>query len=91
MKIIGIDLSGPRNVADTVLTAFDEQGDQLHFVETIHGADDSRILHTVSNFPKTETIVIGIDAPLSYNATGGDRPSDSELREAAVRALCRLQ
>ena len=80
MKVIGIDLSGPKNIADTCLVCFDERGEELHLVEVCEGADDDRILRAITSLDLKERIVIGIDAPLSYNANGGDRPSDRELR-----------
>src|SRR5262245_38520860 len=69
MKIIGIDLSGPRNFADTCLVSFEERGDEIHLVEVREGANDDQILEAVSSVDTKERIVIGIDAPLSYNST----------------------
>lgn len=80
MKVVGIDLSGPKNIADTCLVCFDERGDKLHLVHVCEGADDDRILGAITILDPNERIVVGIDAPLSYNAKGGDRPSDRELR-----------
>ena len=79
MRIVGIDLSGPRNTADTYLVSFEERANEIHLIESLQGADDAQILASVSRLAG-ERIVIGIDAPLSYNIRGGDRPSDSELR-----------
>ena len=84
MKVVGIDLSGPRNVADTFVTIFEEAGDHLHFIEAIEGADDQKIFAAISNLEKSERVVIGIDAPLSYNPGGGDRESDRELRRLVL-------
>ena len=80
MKIVGIDLSGPRNFADTCLVSFEERGKGIHFSEVREGADDDQILEALIRLGQHERIVIGIDAPLSYNPKGGDRRSDSELR-----------
>ncbi len=80
MKIIGIDLSGPRNFADTCLVSFEESGDEIHLINVREGADDDQILEAISHLDPKERIVIGIDAPLSYNSKGGDRQSDAELR-----------
>src|SRR5512138_2689988 len=85
MKIVGIDLSGPRNSADTCLVSFEQRKDEILLTDVREGADDDQILETISCLGEKEWIVIGIDAPLSYNAKGGDRPSDSELRRL-VRA-----
>jgi predicted nuclease with RNAse H fold len=80
MKVVGIDLSGPGNTADTYLVVLEEQGAELHFVAGLEGADDQSIFRTLSNLDKNEHLVIGMDAPLSYNPGGGDRASDRELR-----------
>jgi predicted nuclease with RNAse H fold len=80
MRIVGIDLSGPRNFADTCLVSFEERGEEIHLMDVREGADDDQILDVISGLGQNERIVIGIDAPLSYNPKGGDRLSDSELR-----------
>ncbi len=79
-KIVGIDLSGPRNFSDTCLVCFEEDGDELRLLEVQEGADDHRILEAVSALGMSDPIIVGIDAPLSYNSSGGDRPSDATLR-----------
>ena len=84
MKIVGIDLSGPRNSAETCLVSFEERGEEIHLVDVREGADDNQILEAIINLNSKEHIVIGIDAPLSYNLKGGDRPSDSELRHLVL-------
>lgn len=81
MHIIGIDLSGPRNVADTSAAVFRAQGTGLLFEHAIHSADDRAINDLVSKIGMTDRVVVGIDAPLSYNPGGGDRPSDRALRQ----------
>jgi predicted nuclease with RNAse H fold len=80
MKIVGIDLSGPRNFAETCLVTFDERGEGIHLIDVREGADDDQILEAISCLEQTERIAVGIDAPLSYNPKGGDRASDAELR-----------
>jgi predicted nuclease with RNAse H fold len=84
VKIIGIDLSGPRNVADTCVVVFEPQGNDICFRQAIDAADDRRIYDLVSGIGNEDSAVIGIDAPLSYNPGGGDRPSDRELRRLAL-------
>lgn len=90
MKIIGIDLSGPRNFADTCLVSFEERGEELHLIDVREGADDDQILAAICSLGQTERMAIGIDAPLSYNAKGGDRPSDSELRRLVLEKGSRV-
>lgn len=79
MKIVGIDLSGPRNTADTHLVVFEQHGEEMRLIESHANADDQLIFETSARLKK-EQVVIGIDAPLSYNSGGGDRASDAELR-----------
>ena len=83
MKVIGVDLSGPRNTADTYLVVLNEQGTELHLIDNVNGADDQQIFHTITGLGSYESIIIGIDAPLSYNPGGGDRTSDGDWRPAA--------
>jgi len=84
MKVIGIDLSGPRNFADTCLVSFEERGNQIHLKDVCEGADDDQILEAISELGQRDRINIGIDAPLSYSSHGGDRPSDKELRRLVL-------
>ena len=49
MKIIGIDLSGPRNFADTGLVSFEERGEEIHLVDVREGADDDQILAAIGS------------------------------------------
>ena len=84
VSVIGIDLSGPRNVADTSMAAFELRGALLHFARGINGAGDQEIIQLVSDAGKRGRVIIGIDAPLSYNPGGGDRPSDQELRRLVL-------
>ncbi|WP_404406097.1 DUF429 domain-containing protein [Jeotgalibacillus malaysiensis] len=79
MIIIGIDLSGPSNHQDTVATAFNmDHG--LTFKKSVSGASDDEILNLVRECLTEGEVVIGIDAPLSYQDGGGDRPHDKALR-----------
>jgi len=90
MYTVGIDLSGPRNREDTVLAFFapGENGASLRLVKSVHGASDSEIVQEITTLltPDAAPPVIGIDAPLSYNEGGGDRPADADLRRRIVAA-----
>lgn len=85
LTIIGIDLSGPRNVADTSVAVFTPQSAQLRFLQAMHGAGDKEIFDLVSEIGKKGPTIVGIDAPLSYNPGGGDRSSDADLRRRAMQ------
>jgi predicted nuclease with RNAse H fold len=80
MIILGIDLSGPANTADTCLAIFESKGEKLVYRDSRQGADDSQILEAVTTHAKAGEIIIGLDAPLSYQPGGGDRPCDADLR-----------
>ncbi len=82
--ILGIDPSSPANAADTCAAAFAQQADRLSFREAVHGAGDLQIMDLVTSLGKEGRVVVGIDAPLSYNAGGGDRLSDKELRRLVI-------
>ena len=78
--VIGIDLSGPTNVRGTAVACFLCLPDHLEHIATIQGADDALILESVDSVVAGGDLVVGIDAPLSYNPGGGDRAADAELR-----------
>lgn len=84
MKIIGIDLSGPSNRKDTVLAVFEKQAGALKFIKQLSNIGDLGILNEVMHQSQNDEVVIGIDAPLSYQDGGGDRPGDKELRQYIV-------
>ena len=86
MYVIGIDLSGPANAADTAVVAYKVQRDRLVLTETHPGADDHAILAGFQEWCAKDEVVAGIDAPLSYNVGGGDRPGDTRLRAAIIDA-----
>jgi predicted nuclease with RNAse H fold len=81
MNVIGIDLSGPKNIVDTCLTVFEARDEALKFARAIEGAGDRQIFEMVSGLSGAGRTVVGIDAPLSYNPGGGDRDSDRALRQ----------
>ncbi len=83
LKIIGIDLSGPSNHKDTVVTAFHEKEDCLEFDSRITGASDAELINFVSSYAEEGSVVVGIDSPLSYQDGGGDRLFERELRRFA--------
>ncbi|MEI8367382.1 MAG: DUF429 domain-containing protein [Planctomycetia bacterium] len=86
MDVIGIDLSGPCNAADTAIAAFRVSGPALVLQERLVGADDAAIATLISRARPDVDLVVGLDAPLSYNDGGGDRPADRLLRGRAVAA-----
>lgn len=86
MTFIGIDLSGPSNLSDTTLLAFCQRGRHLKLVESIEGASDLNIAEMVKQLSREGLVVIGLDAPLSYNPGGGLRSSDQSLKKRVIEA-----
>lgn len=86
MFIIGIDLSGPANIADTAVATFavNHSGLQLH--NALTGASDRAIYSLIQACAQTMEVTVGLDAPLSYNPGGGDRERDRQLRQRVVSA-----
>lgn len=85
MFFLGMDLSGPSNSKDTVLVAFKpSESGSLIFHDSVTGADDNDILCFIRQCKRD--MVVGLDAPLSYNIGGGDRPADAELRRNLIAA-----
>ena len=84
--IIGIDLSGPSNTQDTALVVFFPRDEELRLEQTAAGIGDGAILEIVSGLSAAGNIAVGLDAPLSYNPGGGDRPGDQALRTALHQA-----
>lgn len=81
MKVIGIDLSGPANHKDTVLTVFQVRKDQLFFEDMVVDVSDEIMISTILAAASAEEVVVGMDAPLSYQDGGGDRPQDKSIRQ----------
>lgn len=86
MDIVGIDLSGPSNVADTAVALFRTARRGIRLRERLLRADDASIAALLQRSATGSDLVVGLDAPLSYNDGGGDRPADRLLRARAVQA-----
>ncbi|MBS3750939.1 MAG: DUF429 domain-containing protein [Anaerolineales bacterium] len=84
--VVGVDLSGPTNVKDTVFLAFEVLGTEIRLNQAIQGAKDHDIHAAAEELLSLGDLVVGLDAPLSYNPGGGDRSGDKTLREKVIRA-----
>ena len=84
MKIVGVDLSGPSNLADTGLVSFRVGNKGLDLEDVVVEASDGAILDLVTSISRETRVVVGLDAPLSYNPGGGDRAGDANLRRVAI-------
>lgn len=85
MYVMGVDLSGPTNVADTAWVALKREGAGLILQEWSDGGTDAEIFATATSLAQECSLLVGLDAPLSYNPGGGLRPGDRALREALKR------
>ena len=85
-QFIGIDLSGPVNVADTAYAWFVEKAGGLQLHKAQMGVTDEQIYDLAGDIAARDGGLFGLDAPLSYNPGGGDRPADKELRQKVVAA-----
>jgi predicted nuclease with RNAse H fold len=84
--ILGLDLSGPSNTADTALAVLQPGEAGLQLVTLELGLDDGAIAELVrTHVPQDAPLLVGLDAPLSYQPGGGDRPGDRALRQELQR------
>ncbi|MFD2923568.1 DUF429 domain-containing protein [Halobacillus naozhouensis] len=81
MFIVGIDLSGPANHKDTAVAVFQSDEHSLHLDQLLTSASDDDILTLITHLSERNRVHVGIDAPLSYQDGGGDRPLDKRLRQ----------
>ncbi|MGD6803752.1 DUF429 domain-containing protein [Rossellomorea aquimaris] len=86
MIVMGIDLSGPSNPKDTVISIFEKVNGSLRFRQLISGATDEVILSQIKREVENDSVFVGIDSPLSYQDGGGDREADKSLR-AYIKSL----
>ncbi|WP_167577627.1 DUF429 domain-containing protein [Ammoniphilus sp. YIM 78166] len=80
MKVMGIDLAGPSNHRDTVMTLFQVKEEGLFFEKQWKEVSDQQIFQLVQTLTKEQPLFIGIDSPLSYEDGGGLRQLDKELQ-----------
>lgn len=84
--IMGIDLSGPANHADTACALFESAGEVLVYRRHLAHLADSDLLHIIDGAARGASLTIGLDAPLSYQDGGGDRQRDRALRQTLQKA-----
>ena len=85
MIVAGVDLSGPSNSSHTAIAWFSDDGADLSCSKTVVGADDRTLFELFSGVAHDGGFVVGLDAPLSYNPGGGDRPGDFRLRRRLMQ------
>jgi predicted nuclease with RNAse H fold len=83
-NIFGIDLSGPSNTKESTLVSFEARNNSLQMTTAIEGVTDLAIYDAIAANTANVKVIVGIDAPLSYNPGGGDRKSDKDLRKNII-------
>ena len=83
-NIFGIDLSGPSNTKESTLVSFEVKNKSLQMTTAIEGITDLSIYGAIAENTANVKVIVGIDAPLSYNPGGGDRQSDKDLRKLII-------
>jgi len=86
MRVVGVDLAGPCNARDTAVVWLREQGDTLRLEGSEGSSEDAALFALVRRLAASDSVAVGLDAPLSYNPGGGDRPADASLRRMIVDA-----
>ncbi len=85
--VLGVDLSGPTNTADTAAAWFEVGQDGLALAGHEIGVGDERLVALARELAARDpALVVGLDAPLSYQPGGGDRAADRALRKRIVAA-----
>jgi uncharacterized protein len=84
ISIVGVDLSGPAGPEKTSVAVFTVARDCLHFTPFECNGSDADILDLVSRLLLAGPVLVGLDAPLSYQPGGGLRERDQSLREELV-------
>jgi predicted nuclease with RNAse H fold len=65
---------------------FRQTGEKLVLEQVIRKASDSIIYKISAELAERGSLTAGLDAPLSYNPGGGDRPGDRKLRAELTAA-----
>ena len=84
VHVVGIDLAGPAGTANTGAACFTVRDGVLHFVSERCDGSDVGLRALIREKANEGAVVVGIDAPLSYEPGGGQRRRDAALRELIV-------
>ncbi len=82
--VVGIDLAGPAGMANTGAACFEVRDGTLRFEAEECDGSDVALLALIRRKANDGPVVVGIDAPLSYEPGGGQRRRDAGLRERIV-------
>jgi predicted RNase H-like nuclease len=74
VSIAGIDLSGPSNPRGTCVVVLHCEENSAVFTQHLPVAGDPEIFALITELARNTSVVVGLDAPLSYQP-GGDSVS----------------
>jgi uncharacterized protein len=80
----GIDLSGPSNPRKTCVVLLRCRKNAAELVQSLPVAGEFEIYALIAGLSRDTPMVVGLDAPLSYEPGGGLRARDRSLRERIV-------
>ncbi|MFP4182837.1 DUF429 domain-containing protein [Thiohalospira sp.] len=78
--LLGIDLAGPAAPERTGVALFTSDGGGMGRIPAGCDGSDEGMRARVAELAEVASVVVGIDAPLSYQPGGGQREADAELR-----------
>lgn len=78
-------MAGPAGALNTGVVRFQVIDNRLSFVDEFCDGSDQGLLKLAERLSSEAPLVVGLDAPLSYQPGGGDRARDAELRRAIIR------
>lgn len=84
--VVGIDASGPSNHKDTCACVLAVADGRATCLRHLSGLSDTAVIALVAGLTPKGPVIVGLDAPLSYNDGGGDRPGDQGLRRKVREA-----
>ena len=85
MHILGVDLAGPAGSANTGVACFKAIDDKLRFTREECNGSDTALYSFAKCLSDTGPVIVGLDAPLSYEPGGRQRQRDAELRNLIVQ------
>lgn len=85
MHVIGVDLAGPAGSAATAVVTFAAEDHGLRFLRLQCDGSDGALYEHVDRLVAQGPVIVGLDAPLSYEPGGGERRRDADLRALIVQ------
>jgi predicted nuclease with RNAse H fold len=84
MHVLGVDLAGPAGSASTGFACFKAATGRIEFSQQVCNGTDAALYGLAEQLSHAAPVIIGLDAPLSYQPGGGQRRRDAQLRKLIV-------